>query len=204
MKKFIFLFFIAVLMQSCTIEKRLYTGGYHVSFRKSYRIQKATHVNKDELEDQQIREEENFESAISDFTYNENHENNTVSPTVEVPKDAVVEKTNYQTYPERRTSNEESRIEEKLAKTPVLKFSYHRKKDKQINQARMQSRSDVWDKLGDILFWAVLVGLVALGLIFPVVGKILLVLSLVLLVLLVLVILSFFAEIFDAIFELLS
>lgn len=204
MKKFIFLFFIAVLMQSCTIEKRLYTGGYHVSFRKSYRIQKATHVHEDELEDQQIKEEENFESTLTEFTYNENHENNTASPTVEVPKDAVVEKTNYQTYPERRTSNEGSRIEERLAKTPVSKFSYHRKKDKQLNQASMQSRSDVWDTLGDILFWTVLVGLVALGLVFPVVGKILLVLSVVLLVLLVFVILSFFAELFDGIFELLS
>lgn len=196
--------FIAVLMQSCTIEKRLYTGGYHVSFRKSYRIQKATHVHEDELEDQQIKEEENFESTLTEFTYNENHENNTASPTVEVPKDAVVEKTNYQTYPERPTSNEGSRIEERLAKTLVLKFSYHRKKDKQLKQARMQSRSDVWDTLGDILFWTVLVGLVALGLVFPVVGKILLVLSVVLLVLLVFFILSFFAELFDGIFELLS
>lgn len=204
MKKFIFLFFVTIFMQSCTIEKRLYTGGYQVSFRKLHRIQKATHVHKDELADQQIREEENFESTLTEFTYIENHENITVSPALEDPKDAVFEKTNCLTYPERSTSNEESRIEEKLAKTPVLKFSYHRKKDKQLNQARMQSRSDVWDTLGDILFWTVLVGLVALGLVFPVVGKILLVLSVVLLVLLVFVILSFFAELFDGIFELLS
>jgi lipopolysaccharide export LptBFGC system permease protein LptF len=209
MKNFLLILIAVLFLASCTVEKRLYTGGYHVSFNRSIGQLKAKTSSAEE-----------FKSPIpliSNWEYETKSDTNQVEQVIELvylskslpdPMESGIANMTGDFKASVRSQvfveNVPFLLEENHNCSTVSNRSHFRKTDHTVNKKLVRLRSDFWESFFEVVFWLVLIGLVVLGVMYPLFGTILMIVAVVLLVLLVLVIIAFFAELFDGILELVT
>jgi hypothetical protein len=209
MKIFLLILIAVLFLASCTVEKRLYTGGYHVSFNRSFGQLKAKNSSAEQANTSyELRskkgESSEFDLVLEEQVSEEIYVSKPVSNLVEEKMNDLTADFDVSVQLQVVAPIDHTLQEERDDFSTVSQGSYYRKSDQSVKKAALRSHADFWETFWEIVFWLVLIGLVVLGVIYPVIGTILMITAVVLLVLLVLVIIAFFVELFEGIFDLLS